>query len=427
MLGLEGILSSSCALWTHAAVRMKLLVVEFNSAIAGAEHSLLELLDGLDAEHEITLACPAGPLADRAALLGIRTARIPGSQLTFRIHPKTTPLALAATARASAHLAAIARSVRPEVTHANSIRGGLIAIPAVRGISPVVVHCRDALPPTKAGSLVRIALRGADRLVATSAYVAANIAGARWTERRVTVVDNAVDVARFDPATLATSAARSGLSIEHPLVLSVIGQLSPRKGQDLAIRTLAELRRRGLPALLLVAGKAKFVGPSTREDNCAYETELHRLVAAYGLEDHVRFLGERSDPELILAASDVLLVPSTVEPFGRTIIEAMAMGVPVAATGCGGPPEILAGGVGGTTVHTRRPADWADAVEELGTWPAARRAASRPLAQTRFSRERHASAMMSVYAAARRGGARDARRLRRARQGPSPSSVRPRR
>lgn len=384
---------------------MRILFVEFTSAVSGAERSLLELVQGLRGEHELYLACPIGPLADQASDLGVRVLSIPASQLTFRLHPRHTPAGLVATARAARRLRSVVRIVRPDVVHANSIRAGLLAIPAARGNGPLVVHCRDVLPAGLAGLVVRRAvLAGATRVVAISRHVARGFAGDAWAGRRVTVVDNAVDMARFDPARSPAAACRRALALDgHGLVLGVIAQITPWKGQDLAIRTLAELHRRGVAAVLLVVGEAKFVGASTRHDNRAFERELHALAQALALEDRVRFLGERPDPERILAATDVLLVPSTEEPFGRTIIEAMAMEVPVAATSVGGPPEILRDGIGGLVVYGRAVAAWADAVEELAGWPPQRRAAARAAAAARFSRERHTAAMLAVYAAARAG------------------------
>ena len=386
---------------------MKILLVEFTSAVSGGERSLLELVQGLRAEHDLTLACPGGPLAARAAKLGVPIAPIPPSQPTFRLHPRHTPVELARMARAARRLRTIVRASRPDVVHANSIRAGMTAIPAVRGVSPLVVHCRDALPPGAAGAVVgRTVLAGADYVAAISRHVAATVGGAGWEERRIAVVDNAVDLERFDPAAWARDACRAALPADGELVLSVIAQITPWKGQDLAIRTLAELRRRGRDARLLLVGEVKFAGAATTHDNRAYERELHRLVASHGLADRVAFLGERDDPERVLAASDVLLVPSTGEPFGRTVIEAMAMNVPVAATSVGGPSEILRDGVGGRVVAGRDAVTWADAVEELARWPPDRRAGARAAAERRFSREGHTAAMLAVYraAAAHRSG-----------------------
>lgn len=380
---------------------MNILLVEFTSAVSGAERSLLELLQGLRGEHELTLACPLGPLARRAAELGVRVTPIPSSQLTFRIHPRETARGALDMARAARRLRAIVRNVRPDVVHANSIRAGLLAVPATRGLSPVVVHCRDALPSGIAGAAVAaVVLAGADHVVAISRHVAATVVRTRWGGLRVTVVDNPVDVARFDPALHSRARCRAALGLGDGLVLSVIAQITPWKGQDLAIEAAGELRRRGREVILLIVGEAKFVGAATRHDNRAFEGELHALVDAQRLADRVRFLGEREDPERILAATDVLLVPSTEEPFGRTIIEAMAMGVPVAATGVGGPREILSGGVGGLVVESRQPAAWADAAEELAEWPCWRRVAARDVVEARFTRERHTARMLQVYATA---------------------------
>lgn len=380
---------------------MRILFVEFSSAISGAERSLIELLEGLRREHELSLASPAGALAERAAGLGVRVLPIPETQLTFRLHPRHTPRGLAGMAWAAHRLRAVVRCVRPNVVHANSVRAGLLAIPAARGLAPVVVHCRDAMPAGRAGALVSATvLRGADQVVAISQHVARSLAGPQWARRRVTVVDNAVDLVRFDPATISAGECRIALALDGAPILSVIAQITPWKGQDLAILVLAELRRRGREALLLVVGEAKFVGAATRYDNQAFERELHGLVDALALGGSVRFLGERADTERILAASDVLLVPSTEEPFGRTIIEAMAMGVPVAATSVGGPPEILTDEIGGCVVRGREASSWADAVEELASRSPASRVAARARARARFSRERHAAAILAVYAAA---------------------------
>jgi glycosyltransferase involved in cell wall biosynthesis len=301
-------------------------------------------------------------------------------------------------ARATRRLRAIVRSAEPIVVHANSVRAGLLAIAASRRLSPVVVHCRDALPAGLAGAAVAgVVLVGADHVVAISRHVANSVLRTRWGRRRVTVVDNPVDLVRFDPARVSRPECQASLGLQAGLVMSVIAQITPWKGQDLAIRALAELRRRGRDAVLLIAGEAKFVGAATRHNNRAFEQELHELVDTRGLTDHVRFLGEREDPERILAATDVLLVPSTEEPFGRTIIEAMAMGVPVAATSVGGPREILSDGSGGRIVETREPAAWADAVEELADWPRRHRAGARETVELRFTRERHTASVLGIY------------------------------
>ena len=377
---------------------MRILFVEHTSIVSGGQRSLLELIRALGREHDVALACPRGEFEGLARGLGVSVLAIPESQITFKLHPRHSVRALMRMLAAGWRLSRLIRSLRPGVVHANSVRAGLISILAARRRVALVVHCRDVLPAGRLGRAVRaVVLARSDQVVAISRHVATSFAGPAWTARGVRVVDNAVDVDRFDPGLINRAGSRVAVGVRDELVLAVIGQLTPWKGQDLAIRVLAELRDRFPNALLLLAGEAKFVSETTRYDNRAFKRGLHELANELELAGRVRFLGERLDPERVLAVTDVLLVPSIEEPFGRTIVEAMAMGVPVAATSAGGPSEILREGIDGLLVDGRHPARWASAVQELLCWPVDRRRAARAQAATRFSPTRHARIMTGVY------------------------------
>jgi glycosyltransferase involved in cell wall biosynthesis len=148
-------------------------------------------------------------------------------------------------------------------------------------------------------------------------------------------------------------------------VLAVVGQITPWKGQIDALRALAEIRSRWPSLRLLIVGAPKFVERATRYDNRAYLRELHALVVRERLEPQVRFLGERADIPEVLAACDVVLAPSWEEPFGRSIVEAMAMGVPIASTDVGGVREILPSSYRDRLANRDRPLELANAVNEL--------------------------------------------------------------
>jgi glycosyltransferase involved in cell wall biosynthesis len=385
---------------------MRILFVEHTSVVSGAQRSMLELMRALHHDHDVALACPRGELEVLARRGGLCVLPIPESQPTFKLRPRHTVVAALRMLAAAWRLRRIIRAVRPRVLHANSVRAGLIGILAASRVA-LVVHCRDVLPGGRLGRAVRaLVMARADRVVAISHHVARSFAGPGWTAHGVRVVDNAVDIGRFDPAVIDRASARAAVGVRDEAVLSVIAQLTPWKGQDLAIRVVAELRDRLPTVSLLLVGQAKFVSEGTRYDNRAFERGLHALARELELAGRVRFLGERDDPERVLAATDVLLVPSIEEPFGRTIIEAMAMGVPVAAGVAGGPPEILREGMDGRLVDGRDPAKWANAVAELLHWPADRRAAARAEAAARFSPRRQAAIMLEVYAEAVTAGRR---------------------
>ena len=112
-----------------------------------------------------------------------------------------------------------------------------------------------------------------------------------------------------------------------------------------------------------------------RYDNEAFLESLRRLAAQLGVADRVAFLGEREDVPDILAALDLLLVPSWEEPFGRVVIEAMSMSVPVIATNVGGPAEVVRDGEDGILLPPGRPATWAAVAFELLSDPGRARCA----------------------------------------------------
>ena len=90
------------------------------------------------------------------------------------------------------------------------------------------------------------------------------------------VIDNPIDLARFDPSRLDRLSAREQLGVGDGPLLGVVGQITPWKGQEDAIRALPLIRRVHPDAQLLVVGEAKFVAAATRFDNRAYEAAAAR-------------------------------------------------------------------------------------------------------------------------------------------------------
>jgi glycosyltransferase involved in cell wall biosynthesis len=184
------------------------------------------------------------------------------------------------------------------------------------------------------------------------------------------------------------------------VLLGMVAQLTPWKRQDTAIEALRLLRERQVDAHLLLIGSAKFVAGSTRFDNQDYVARLHRLIADAGLEDRVSWLGERDGVPELMRALDVLLLPSQEEPFGRVLLEAMALEVPVLATNVGGPPELVRDGVEGYLLPPGEPAAWEQAVRRIIERPDRGRElgrAGRVRIGQAFDVEQHVEAVLDVY------------------------------
>jgi glycosyltransferase involved in cell wall biosynthesis len=110
----------------------------------------------------------------------------------------------------------------------------------------------------------------------------------------------------------------------------------------------------------------------TGDGEAAYVEELHRLVREHKLADRIRFLGVIEDMPTFLRACDVACIPSVAEPFGRTAIEAFAIGTPVVATSVGGLREIVDDGETGLLVPYGDTSALAEAILRLLLNPALR-------------------------------------------------------
>lgn len=138
---------------------------------------------------------------------------------------------------------------------------------------------------------------------------------------------------RLRVAADAVSAVRTaiGLAPSDHLFL-MVAALNPGKGHESAIQALRLMWRPGIH--LALAGDGPSLG------------KIRRQVDGLRLMDVVHFLGERRDVPTLLAGSSALLLPSVREGLPRSILEGMAMGVPIVGTRVRGIEELLAGGVG---------------------------------------------------------------------------------
>ena len=371
------------------------------SAMSGAEVSLLDLVGGLAAEHRVVVAAPDGPLIRAASDLGAAVEVIPAMEGSLRLHPRHTPRTLAGIAGAARAIRRLARNTGADVIHANSFRAGLAASLASRlGAPRPLVHLHDCLPSTaSARATEQILSRCAKTILANSAYTASCFNGGR-SRAPVAIVHNPIDLDRFQPERIDRAEARAeiGLAPEQ-YVLAVLAQITPWKGQDTAIAATRLLRERGHEVRLLIAGEVRFRRPLTRYDNEAFLEQLRASAGSPGLEGAVTLTGDCADPPRLLRAVDCVLVPSWAEPWGRVVIEAMAMGTPVIATSAGGTAELVEDGRNGLLAVPRDPAAWADAVHRVMTDPELRDgmvARGRETAR-RFSRDAYVEHVLGIY------------------------------
>ena len=152
-----------------------------------------------------------------------------------------------------------------------------------------------------------------------------------WPSERIETLYNRLDVDSVIAQLVPRNAARAHLRLpEDVVVIANVGRLHPDKDQATLLKGFASALPR-LPAgsLLVIIGS----GP--------LEKELKELAEQLGITTSVRFLGQVPEARCYFRAFDLFVLSSDHEPFGMVLLEAMAAGVPVLATDCGGAPEVV--------------------------------------------------------------------------------------
>jgi glycosyltransferase involved in cell wall biosynthesis len=238
-------------------------------------------------------------------------------------------------------------------------------------------------------------LSGADEVAACSHYMADAIAPFR-NGRRPLVLSPGVDTQLPAATPQERARVRAGLEIaSEDITVVFVGRLVPQKGVH-HLLTVAELLADREPAIRFLV-----VGDGT------LRTELEEEARRAGLGS-VQFLGERHDVPHLLAAADLVVVPSEWEPFGIVNLEAMAAGRPVIAFATGGIPEIVLDGETGLLVPHRDSLALAKAILHLAGDPLTRRRlgeAGQRQVRARWDIRRTAAEVLQVYRRLVRRGA----------------------
>ena len=345
---------------------MKILYLNPTSCLGGAERVLLSVVAAVreaDPLAELHLLLPEeGPLVRHAEAAGARVSLVPmpaalaalgDSQLDQTGLARLTALlrhGLVAAPAAWDYVRRLRWRVRrlaPDVIHSNGLKTHLLAgLVRLTGV-PVLWHVHDFVSGRPAvGRLLRLARRGAAGAVAVSAAVAGDL-GRCVPALPIRVLYNTVDVERFCPAprdgAWLDGAAGLSAAAAGTVRVGLIATYARWKGHDVFLRAAAALAGAGLtwPTRFYVIG-----GPIYRTHGSQFSAaELRAMARRWGVEGCVGFVGFQEEPAEAFRALDVVVHASTrPEPFGLTVVEAMACGKPVVVTGAGGAAELFRDG-----------------------------------------------------------------------------------
>jgi len=239
-------------------------------------------------------------------------------------------------------------ALRGDVLHLNlpSVYDGRHSLPAVlakwAGCGRVVTteHLPMVRPARRRLGIKRLCSTAIDAIIVHTRWNRAALADYhRMPVAKMAIIPNgSAPAPKMDAQRRRDLRAQLGLEPET-VGLVIVGRLTARKGHRLLLEALRRLADELLPPWRLL-----IVGDGEEEE------ALRAQSAAAGLEQRVAFLGHREDARLIMAAADLLLLPSTLETQPLVLTEAMAAGRPVVAARIFGIPEIVSDGQTGVLV-----------------------------------------------------------------------------
>jgi glycosyltransferase involved in cell wall biosynthesis len=399
---------------------MRILFLSPVGVIGGAERVLLTAIAGLrraDPSAVVRVIAPVdGPLLAAASTAGAEVEIVPMPQLLTQLgdsqlrsvskwRGRISLIAQAFRALPKAYdyvvqmRAAITR-FKPDLVHSNGIKTHLLCRFVVPKKIPVVWHLHDFYGLRPLASFILRRLRGRVRAgIAISQAVAADAAKV-LPGVPVRIVRNAIDINRHKPGPGDDLDRLAGLSSASPgtVRIGLVATYARWKGH-LTFLDSAQLLAKSAPALPV---RWYIIGGPIYQTTAQFsESELRSAVADRGIQDRVGFVPFQQDPVGVYRGLDIVIHASTLpEPFGLTVVEAMACGRAVVVSAAGGAAELFTDGRDGLGVNPGDANGIADAVNRL-VWDSAYRErlgiAARVTAETHFDDVQYGPQLIDVY------------------------------
>jgi glycosyltransferase involved in cell wall biosynthesis len=334
----------------------------------------------------------------RVAHLGIGDARLMDNELRARRVPVLDlRLGSLLDPRSIMRLSRYIKRHAIDVVHTHNPYAHLVGRPAARLAGRPAVSTVHSIVDIESGwrhavrrRLDYLSARHLCRLVITvsEAQRRVYVRNARVQPKRVERLRNGVDTSLFRSDAAARSRIRGelGLTPHQPLFVTV-SALRPGKGLEDLVVSVPNVRRQLPAARFAIAGDGPLHG--------ALASKIH----AAGLSDSVQLLGLRQDVAAVLAAGDVCVHPSHFEALPTSILEAMAVGLPVVACDVGGIPEIVIHGQTGALVTPGCPDSLAAAMVRIGAQATRHElgAAARAWVERNASLDRWLDGLLAIY------------------------------
>lgn len=323
---------------------MNILVVQRDRGVGGTARDAQRLSRELVKEHNVWIACNRDSwLAQAADKEGIPTIklRLPGSILN--------PLA-------ASFLARFVRDNRIDIVRGYGEVGAMYAVLASDRSRAVPVASTHTLFPKRLRWTQRCAA-----IIAVSDATKRLLLEKGIPEEKIRVIRHGVPIELLNTDRAeCRHRIRSEFGIDDSVPLAVaVGGTIRGKGHDIFLKAAALVRNSVPDARFFIVG----------DKSSAFASVLENIVEEYLLGDAVTFTGRRYDAIDIMAAADVVILPSRSESLSQVAMESQAVGTPVVASRVGGLPEVVADGESGILVESENIEAFAEAMRLILTSP----------------------------------------------------------
>lgn len=322
---------------------MKKVLHVVRLAEGGMQKHVLSLISGLDPDRFCSSLTAASSFIDSAG---------PVECLPVEIGDNLGPSSL----RSAMRIAGFARRAGVDIIHAHGYKAAVVAAAASVAARKPFVFTAHNLFPLNSGRKNRLALRfcasRAVRIIAVSTGAAERLVEAGVDKGSISVIPNGISLDDYN-VDIDRQAVRGKLGVEDDQKLIVcVARLTHVKGVHILIESV--------PTVLKSFPNAKFVVAGSGPD----ERKLKMLARVAG-DEAVSILGYRDDAIDIMAAADVVAVPSIEEGQSIVTLEAMALKRPVVASAVGGLTDSIQDGVTGLLVPPVNPLRLGQAILKL--------------------------------------------------------------
>jgi len=213
---------------------------------------------------------------------------------------------------------------------------------------PYILYARGSdvyRPQISLRLMLKITLKNAAALIALTEDMKKEIQ--KTYNKKIFVIPNGIDLIKFE-----NISKKNRLPYNDKNIILFVGRLHPVKGVKYLIEAMRIIKDKDSYTELIIIGDGE------------EKKKLQNVVKKIGLSNTITFMGEIPNRKVskYMTASDILVLPSLSEGFPNVILEAMASGIPIVATGVGGVPEIMEDGVNGFLVEPGDPTQIAQKV-----------------------------------------------------------------